>query len=122
VGQCTEFIEGLAAPSLCFDFSLQFPKRTDEVTRGAPDMTNLISASLNSANAVKPSFVVPPRTTTTSYPSTQKAAQNNEDTVELSTTAQRYLTGSSSAQGIVADLVKEAAAGDQGALSLLTVI
>ncbi len=75
-------------------------------------MINQITASPNSANATTPSFEVKPRSATTPTPSTQKSVSSNEDTVELSTTA----------QSMVEDLVRAAAAGDQGALSLLTVI
>ncbi len=49
-----------------------------------------------------------------------------EDTVQLSATTQRYLQSSQTqetkARGLVAQLVQAAAAGDTGALSLLTVI
>ncbi len=49
-----------------------------------------------------------------------------EDTVQLSATTQSYLQGSQTqatqAKGLVAQLVQAAAAGDTGALSLLTVV
>ena len=54
-----------------------------------------------------------------------KVANNNEDSVQLSAAAQKILgaTGSGSeAESTVEELVRAAAAGDSGALSLLTVI
>jgi hypothetical protein len=49
-----------------------------------------------------------------------------EDTVQLSATTQRFLqtsqTQETQARGLVEQLVRAAAAGDTGALSLLTVI
>jgi hypothetical protein len=85
-------------------------------------MTNTMFVSHASATATIPSSELLPRTSTAS---TYKAVYNNEDSAELSNAAQQYLAASQSdsqAQGIVAQLVRAAAAGDTGALSLLTVI
>ncbi len=88
-------------------------------------MTTAVSANPANANATTPFFEVRPPTATASATSSSKSAYANEDTVELSNTAQQYLASqsdSTEAQGMVAKLVRAAADGDTGALSLLTVI
>ncbi len=58
-----------------------------------------------------------------SKPKPASSAAITEDTVQLSTTAQQHLQSSAQqARGIVEQLVQAAAAGDSGALSLLTVV
>lgn len=87
-------------------------------------MTNAISLNHAAAIAATPLDLRPGKSTEPST-STYKSVPNGEDSVELSATAQQYLatqSGSPPGQGMVAQLVRAAAAGDTGALSLLTVI
>ena len=89
-------------------------------------MINYISDIPTIANTATPSFEVRTPTSTLSSTSTPKAAQSQEDSVELSSAAQQYLTAyqaySNPGQELVAQIVRAAASGDSGALSLLTVI
>jgi hypothetical protein len=87
-------------------------------------MTTEISTAPNASNVFAATSL---STSQVVSPTNSDQASSREDTVQLSATAQRYLSGSSSesttnnALAMVKQLVVAAAAGDVGALSLLTV-
>ena len=89
-------------------------------------MTSAISAIQANTNASTTSLSVrseqvPSATSqTTTLPS--KSGALTEDTVQLSDSAQQYLQSSQSKETLVEQLVRAAAAGDSGALSLLAVV
>ncbi len=88
-------------------------------------MTTAVSANPANANTTTPFVEVRPPAASASAASNSNSAHGNEDTVELSNTAQQYLASqsdSTEAEGTVAKLVRAVADGDTGALSLLTVI